>query len=121
MSIPKCMNCFAPFQPDQIECAYCGVGLDTEAARNAVRCPKCQVLNASTLSSCRQCKQSLVQKCIFCSANSSITANECSACGEAFSGAKERKAKEDAGERTGVAEVVLGVGGLALDVLDIFN
>jgi len=93
MSELLCHNCGAPAKPNEVLCDFCSAPVSQQAMQNATRCPACSHPVLQGTMECTKCKY--VEQCLFCARVSPIGAPQCTACGEAFAGMKERKAARD--------------------------
>lgn len=89
-----CTHCGAPARPGIIVCEFCENAVDVEAAKRAIACKKCSVLNAETAQQCLKCKDWLVVQCVFCTRVSRHDLVACGSCSEPFAGAAERKSRQ---------------------------
>ncbi len=90
-----CQSCGAPSRPGIILCEYCESPIDLEAAKRAIPCRQCSLLNVESAQQCMKCKQWLVVQCLFCAHVTPHTMPACRQCNEPFAGAAERRAQRD--------------------------
>ncbi|MFK7988753.1 MAG: bL32 family ribosomal protein [Sandaracinaceae bacterium] len=111
-SVSSCDNCGAPEDPGLVACSYCDVAYP--GAPPGVDCPTCGDDNRPHRMACASCGETLLQGCLFCGAASSLAVAACGRCGEAFDGARERKAGRDAAQKQ---QQMMGLAGQGLSVL----
>lgn len=108
----SCGTCGAPPLGGLVACSYCQTPY--AGAPRGVSCPACGDDNHPHNAACARCGGSLQRGCIFCGAASSIALASCSRCGEAFAGARDRKADREAAARQ---QQMMGIAASGVSVL----
>jgi hypothetical protein len=95
-----------------VACSYCQTAYP--GAPRGLSCPTCGDDNHPHNVACARCNGSLQRDCIFCGAASSIAVPACTRCGEAFAGARDRKAEREAAARR---QQMMGIAATGVSVL----
>lgn len=108
----ECEECGAPTNPGLVACSYCDTAY--AGAPPGIDCPACGDDNRPHLTACASCAATLMRGCVFCGAASSLGHRQCTRCGEAFDGSRERKAQRDAQQKQ---QQMMGLAGQGLSML----